>query len=163
MKSAYNLIQRQKGLYSVADSSNLWNKVWKIKAPPKSLNLFWRALYYCLSTKIQLAIKHVQVDKRCPVCLSGDETILHSLVSCPFAAQCWRLIILNYCDPQEYDFLSWLERMFRDCSNNLYAEIAIVSWEIWNARNIFFWNKKRSLANSIVASAKQYLFKWRQA
>lgn len=82
MNNAYNIIQRQKGLYSRVDSSSIWSQLWKVKAPPKTLNLLWRALSECLPTKVQLPRKHVQVDTRCPVCLDGDESILHSLVSC---------------------------------------------------------------------------------
>lgn len=53
--------------------------------------------------------------------------------------------------------------MFRSCNHNHYVVIAIVSWAIWNAQNSLVWNQKHSSANSIVASADQYLFQWRQA
>lgn len=42
-----------------------------------------------LPTKVSLQHIYVPVDSVCPVCNAADETILHVLVSCPFAGQCW--------------------------------------------------------------------------
>ncbi|KAF4368288.1 hypothetical protein F8388_007236 [Cannabis sativa] len=70
------------------DCDSLWNKVWKLKVLPKVLNLLWGALSHCLITLSQLHIKHVPMQKTCPMCNLADETEFHVLVSCPFAAQC---------------------------------------------------------------------------
>ncbi|KAL8120232.1 hypothetical protein AgCh_017395 [Apium graveolens] len=89
IRSAYRLLQLQKGRWSTNDNDNLWRKMWQVKAPPKVLNLIWRALSYCLPTMVMLDQKRVPVIKTCPVCNGEDETIFHALVTCPFAHQCW--------------------------------------------------------------------------
>lgn len=89
MKSAYKLIQLQKGRWCTADNDNIWHFFWRIKAPPKCLNLVGRALSNCLPTTPQLLDKQVPVLSLCPVCNEEAETILHSLIICSFAQQCW--------------------------------------------------------------------------
>lgn len=71
------------------DTDSLWYQLWKVKAPPKTLNLLWRALSNCLPTKVVLVRRHVPVSSICPVCHASDKTIYHVLVECNFAAQCW--------------------------------------------------------------------------
>lgn len=54
VRSAYRLLQAQKNLWQREDNNSLWCKIWKIKAPPKPLNLLWRASSNCLPTLSQL-------------------------------------------------------------------------------------------------------------
>lgn len=90
VRSAYTLLQKQKGQSLAGGSSDLWRKVWRIKAPPKVLNMVWRAINQCLPTRVNLVFKRVPVSEICPICNGGAETIIHVLVTCPFASQCWR-------------------------------------------------------------------------
>lgn len=85
VRSAYRLIQARKGLWRVSDNNSVWRDIWRIKAPPKVLNLVWRALSNCLPTKINLHAKFVLVTTTCPICSGEEETVLHALVVCPFA------------------------------------------------------------------------------
>lgn len=39
VRSAYRLLQTQKGRWSENDNGSLWRKMWQVKAPPKVLNL----------------------------------------------------------------------------------------------------------------------------
>lgn len=82
VKSAYRLLQSQKGDWNSDSYANLWKSVWKIKAPPQVLNLIWRAGTYCLPTLVQLQSKQVNISNMCPVCKDGVETIFHALVQC---------------------------------------------------------------------------------
>lgn len=86
------------------EDKNIWWKLWNIKAPPKTLNVVWRALSYCLPTLVQLHHKHVPVQVVCPVCANGRETIYHSLVGCYFVGQCWRVFNVNIQIEEEMDF-----------------------------------------------------------
>lgn len=52
VKSAYNFLQEQKGNWRVDHNVSIWNLLWLVKAPPKCLNLVWRALSYCLQGRI---------------------------------------------------------------------------------------------------------------
>ncbi|XP_074357944.1 uncharacterized protein LOC141697454 [Apium graveolens] len=50
------------GVWNIVDNSSIWKLLWRIKAPPKSLNVVWRALSGCLPTMSQLQSKHVPVE-----------------------------------------------------------------------------------------------------
>lgn len=107
MKSAYTMLRAQKGAWSIQNNDSVWSLLWKIKAPPKALNLVWRALTYCLPTLVQLHQKHVPVQTRCPVCASGNLTIFHALVGCHFAMQCWKILNTDIQTEEEMEFPIW--------------------------------------------------------
>lgn len=45
VKSAYKLLQLQRGNWPPQEKhSNVWKSLWNIKAPPKAVNVVWRAL-----------------------------------------------------------------------------------------------------------------------
>ncbi|XP_074374117.1 uncharacterized protein LOC141714499 [Apium graveolens] len=110
VKSAYKFLQKQKGEWRQEDSSSLWFKLWRIKAPAKVLNLVWRSLSYCLPTMTMLAQKHVHVLRICPVCQDEDEPIMHALVGCSLASQCWHNILPDVQQDVNGDFARWLEK-----------------------------------------------------
>lgn len=61
VRSAYKLLQRQKGDWNIGVNMVFWRMLWNIKAPPKVLSVIWRAVNHCLPTKTQLQVKHVQM------------------------------------------------------------------------------------------------------
>lgn len=155
VKSAYKLIQRLKGAFNSAQKSEVLLRLWKIKAPPKVINVAWRALCGFLPTLVQLQFKHVQVDTHCPVCLQEEETILHSLVLCPFAQSCWNIIFHGFQVNQNQNFGEWLSNIFDKEHQDMNALIITVCWSLWRARNDVVWNRKYTKANRVIASAKQ--------
>lgn len=163
VRSAYRMLQEQKGKWSLQHNNGIWKCLWKIKAPPKSLNLVWRALSGCLPTMSQLLQKHVLVHERCPVCDQERETISHVFTRCQFARQCWQsLNIINQVD-EDGDFCTWLQSILSNRNAKQKAEIVTLCWAIWKARNELVWNKKVSMVNKVVAAAKEYLTQWKQA
>lgn len=51
VKSAYRLLQSQKGLWNVLDNDSLWRKIWQVKVPAKVLNFVWRVVSNVLPTR----------------------------------------------------------------------------------------------------------------
>lgn len=80
VKSAYNMLQKQKGYWGMNGNVDFWKKLWSIRAPPKVLSFIWRVVNHSLPTKVQLQSKQVQINSICPVCNDGEESILHALV-----------------------------------------------------------------------------------
>lgn len=160
VKSAYKHLQFQKRQWTMEDNSSVWKKLWQIKAPPKSLNLMWRALSQCLPTLSQLQTKHVPVQSSCPVCKIAAETIMHSLVNCPVARQCWFVVLPGKQWDDQMDFMNWVQMKFDSENNSKCAEVAMVCWTIWRARNDLVWNQKYTRVNKIVAEAMQHLTQW---
>lgn len=163
VKSAYNMLKEQKGQWRSTQQEDVWVKLWKIKAPPKVLNHLWRALSQCLPTMSQLQQKHVPVSATCPVCSGGEETILHALVNCTVAAQCWSILMPEVRVGESSNFGEWFRQIMVKCSNTRLADVATLSWSVWKSRNEKVWNQKNTNVNRIVAIAKEYLTQWRFA
>ncbi|XP_074364742.1 uncharacterized protein LOC141705752 [Apium graveolens] len=159
MKSAYKWLQQKKESWQASDSTSVWAKLWKIKAPPKTINVVWHALANCLPTLVQLQSRGVQVPIECPICHEDSETILHNLVTCPFAHRCW-LTLKIVSQGLFSDFASWMVGIFKDTSAQQQAKVVTLYWALWRNLNDLVWNQKSSSVNKTVAAAKQYLTQW---
>lgn len=154
MKSAYKMLQAQNGSGGRQQNDEIWRTLWSIKAPPKALNLVWRALALCLPTIVQLYRKHVFVHTHCQVCAVNDETIFHALVGYHIVVQCWKTWDLGIYINEEVEFSIWLEDVLKGKNKHQRAEVITLYWSIWRARNELIWNKQASMVNRIVAGAK---------
>lgn len=137
--------------------------MWRIKAPPKMLNLVWRALSGCLPTNSMMLQKHVLVLACCPVCDGENESIFHALVSCPVAAQCWHKAFPELGAVVTADFFAWLEQVLTKLDTGKCAEAATLCWAVWKARNDKVWNQRKARINVVVSTAIQYLKQWKEA
>lgn len=57
IKSAYHLLQAQKGLWNETDSTSMWKKMWRLKVPPIVHNLLLRSMVGCLPINVMLQQK----------------------------------------------------------------------------------------------------------
>ena len=162
VRSAYKMLQRQKGNWREEYVDSVWRKVWRIKAPAKILNLVWRSLAFCLPTVTMLQQKGVRVESICPVCKMEDETVDHAFLRCPIAMQCWRLILpeMQY---RGQSLFHWWDQVIGKTDKAKQAEVAAVCWALWRARNEVVWNKRYTRVYVVIAQAKQYLDQWRHA
>ncbi|GAU51221.1 hypothetical protein TSUD_412270 [Trifolium subterraneum] len=60
------------------EGASTWEKLWKIKAPPKQLHLLWRILHNDIPVKSNLLTKGILCDSICPRCNTSPETIDHT-------------------------------------------------------------------------------------
>ncbi|XP_074347512.1 uncharacterized protein LOC141686373 [Apium graveolens] len=128
VKSAYQLLQKQKGDWHTNSSSQIW--------------------IYCGKFVRQL---------------SDEETVMHILVTCPFAQQCWHHIGWSLLNAVDGNFASWLQIMFDQTEKGRRGEIVTMCWSIWKARNNMVWNEERSTVQAVVFSTMRYLADWRKA
>ena len=157
VKSAYRLLQTRRGHWNMEENDKIWQTLWSIKAPPKVLNLVWRALSDCLHTLTQLHQKHVPIQVICPICQEEEDSIVHTLVNCSFARQCWATMFPNIQFQMATCFRTWLQVMFNTCSNAEYAEVVTLCLSIWRSRNDVVWNQRHTKIYKTVADAKQHL------
>ncbi|KAM6545503.1 hypothetical protein CsatB_026239 [Cannabis sativa] len=88
------------------------------------------------------------------------ESITHVLVSCSFAVSCWHRSAISFKPASTNEFKEW----FIDATGNLHttfsAEVLMVAWQIWNARNDVLWKGRVKSAASVVLEARSYLNQW---
>lgn len=111
VRSAYKMLQVQKGAWDVSSSTGMWSKFWKIKVPSKVAHVCWRALTRCLPTMTLLFSRYVPVQLTCPVCNTEEEIIFHAMVSCNFATQCWHKILDEYPRCSTSNFKDWFSHI----------------------------------------------------
>lgn len=78
----------------------------------------------------------------CPVCHGDEETILHVLVTCPFAACCWNKLVPEVQQHPGGIFAVWLSHVFNQIDKDRRAEVATLCWALWRARNERVWDNK---------------------
>lgn len=123
VKSAYKWLHAQGGSWNADANDTIWRSLWSIKAPPKALNLVWRALLGCLPTLTELQVKKVLVQTICLSCHSEPETTIHNLVSCPTIKQCWSIMLPTSQGVATEDFKTWLEFVLNTVSLKKRAEV----------------------------------------
>lgn len=145
------------------DNMEFWKNMWNSKAPPKVLNLIWRAVNHCLPTKTQLQSKHVSVDNMCPVCNEEEESVEHALVKCRLTGRVWQLYNQNITMEECREFPSWLKNRLTGQSKENKTKILTLCWSIWRARNDLVWNNRRWKEIKIIAKAWEYFSQWKVA
>ncbi|KAF4380062.1 hypothetical protein F8388_018186 [Cannabis sativa] len=150
VRSAYQLIQDHKQPPIPSEGHLFWNKLWSFKVPPKTKDLVWRAASNCLATKVNLCIKKVLTDNKCPLCGVFAEIELHLLVSCQFAWACWEFSGFNAADRNPVSLLSWFNFNAARMDDEKLGRVVMLCWAIWSARNDFLWkNRVRSVKNVV--------------
>lgn len=82
-----------------------------------------------------LSRKRVSVLPSCPVCNGEEESVLHAMVQCPFAAQCWHHLFPDVQQRLDMGFEGWLENMFNNIESKMCALVVMICWVIWKTRN----------------------------
>lgn len=117
VKSAYNAIRDEDGTHRTEDSFK-WKQLWKLQIPPKVKHFIWRAIKNVLPTKDQLLIKRVPMLVMCPACNMETETVIHSLVHCPFAKVCWGELNINITSSFHTCFKEWIANVMQSYDAN---------------------------------------------
>jgi hypothetical protein len=94
VKSAYHLAKEQfestnGSCSSYSQTSQQWNKVWRIKGAPVVKMFMWQACSEILPTNANLYRKKIIDSPLCPVCELESETVAHVLWACPAAKDVW--------------------------------------------------------------------------
>jgi hypothetical protein len=95
VKDGYQAISKWKENANIDSASTsghdneLWEKIWKLKVPPKHIHLIWRILHDALPVKTKLFQKGIRCDTLCPKCNNNYETIYHVFLECDWVKQIW--------------------------------------------------------------------------
>lgn len=163
VKSAYRLIQTLKGGWASNANSGFWRKLWNLKIPPKVKDFLCRACKGFLPTRVALALKGIPISVQCPTCNVMEESTMHCLVQCQFAKACGSVVGLDTHVGEGDDFPSWLEGMMLQFTSSRVAEVVMLLWAVWLARNKVVWHNTYPHVDEVVRDSRVTLDQWKDA
>ena len=151
VRSAYRLLkadERQKEASAGNESGSsyadgIWNKLWKLKIPPKIRIFLWRAVNNFLPTKRELKRRHVEQEDFCETCGEEGETLFHVAFKCPLARRFWQSakdlvgIKIPALHPATWtrDLLSPDKVLNTDAAMIICGVWSLWAWSLWAGRN----------------------------
>ncbi|CAA7044436.1 unnamed protein product [Microthlaspi erraticum] len=147
-----------------------WLKhIWNIRSSPKTKMFMWKAMNGALPVGENLKARNINTMVRCPYC-GEEETTLHLLFHCNFAAQIWRKLPCKIqIEPMSVqDIQTGIEM-----SSNIICLpptgigegpiLPWLVWRIWIARNLLIFKRKSQSVEEIVTQAVSYAREWQLA
>ncbi|KAJ9183789.1 hypothetical protein P3X46_007599 [Hevea brasiliensis] len=98
----------------------------------------------------------------CPVCNHEPETILHCLITCPFARDCWVTSDVGWWGVVD-NFPASLSMIQTQCDRQQVQKAIMIAWEIWNARNGIVWKQKHVVPYTVLQKVHHFLQEWQLA
>ncbi|KAK3222258.1 hypothetical protein Dsin_009283 [Dipteronia sinensis] len=148
VKSGYCIGQELAGSPGVSNNlaaKKWWLGLWKLNIPLKVKIFIWKASHEWIPTRANLTKMGLQLDNKCPMCMTETETTIHALWSCrklQYARKEWvpsgRVLINNY--GKFFDFIYDCFRLL--CAMD-YDVLCVTIWKVWCARNSFLHDRKR--------------------
>jgi ribonuclease HI len=165
VKDGYQAISKWKENANIDSASTsghdneLWEKIWKLKVPPKHIHLIWRILHDALPVKTKLFQKGIRCDTLCPKCNNNYETIYHVFLECDWVKQIWFMspLTINLTNNQFTNFFDWFVYMLNHTSQDCMEQIAAIIYGIWYSRNQKVFQGKDLLAENICNTALNHL------
>lgn len=115
-----------------------WQKIWRLKVPPKVKVFWWRILHEFLSAKHILNRRHIEPTAYCELCGADIDSIMHILINCTFAKVFWREIkLLTGAKLPSLHPISWASDILRDdvCTDKDRNLFIIGMYSLWIQRN----------------------------
>lgn len=134
---------------------------------PKKVNVFiWQATRSLIPARAHLHKRGVSINTQlCPLCSSHLETVDHAVISCSYATEVWRCVLL-WCNANIQELLTSkdllnLELHHLTAAKEVWQGIAyIVAWSIWKARNEVVMQGTHWRASSIFANIQVLSYLW---
>lgn len=101
-------------------NGKLWQKIWRLQAPPKVRVFIWRLCNKALPTCKGLHSRIESISSCCFRCNKEEESEFHAIWGCPFAANVWEYSCLeslwdNLKIGKVVDILEWCFDNLRAC------------------------------------------------
>ncbi|PPS13663.1 hypothetical protein GOBAR_AA06918 [Gossypium barbadense] len=128
-----------------------------LSCPLKIRITLWKFLKHFVPTKSSLYNKRIANDPLCLRCYQAVDDVNHILRYYDFARGV--RLALHYVSPgnnEQIDFHEWLSWMFENHSANKRAEIVVVLWVIWYARNKRIHEGTNQRVGDLVAFVRGY-------
>lgn len=121
---------------SFVHSKECWKCIWRKKIPERVKHLIWRVKHDVVASRSNLAIKHIPIDTKCPICKREEETSEHIFLLCPWTTPIWHsLQVCSVPTPNNTSTLAvWLEKLFSQeyCSSqHKQLTLSSICYAIW--------------------------------
>lgn len=146
-----------------------WNQcIWNVKCPPKLRHFLWKVKHDALSVGDLLRRRGIETDGKCKRC-SGDETVLHVFLTCPFAVKVWDLTPALF-KPNPSVVASVIE-LFKQSQRMVNLPPSGISqplflwllWTLWTSRNRMVFEEKIFNEREVILKAIKDGREWQVA
>ncbi|XP_057792367.1 uncharacterized protein LOC131009155 [Salvia miltiorrhiza] len=147
VKSGYNLAIELKQREEASSSNSLnslssW--IWGLDVIPKVKLFLWKCMVNALPTSNMLRRRGIDVEVICRRCGEKVETVEHALRDCVWVRMLWAMSPLRIQLNTQGDngsIVDWFEKFCRGPPKEAQALVASLSWSIWYARNLLFFQQ----------------------
>jgi hypothetical protein len=162
VKSAYHIEHKRK-MQAKGESSQsrgeseVWKRIWQLKAPAPVKNFCWRLCNNLLLTKENLFLRKIAPDPLCMFCLQEPETSYHILWGCPSSMAVWqecskKIQKLAIGKVGGKEFVQFLWEKLEDAD---LLEALMVARAIWMRRNQFLFQRGFDPPSKVVVLARK--------
>lgn len=136
-----------------------WKEVWNLNVPSVVKTFLWKVLNDCLPTRVNLTKRRVMENPKCPICEREEETISHTLWSCPAATDVWAEAgsPVQKWPSTERDMVRIWESMTLNIQQEGLEVVAVIMRGIWHRRNKFIFESSFSSPKTVVKQARDCL------
>ncbi|XP_019168052.1 PREDICTED: uncharacterized protein LOC109163801 [Ipomoea nil] len=138
-----------------------WQKLWKLKIPPRWKTFLWRALNDILPTTKNLLIKRVDIDPTCAMCGIEHEDVVHSLIKCTYTAAIWTQSHLPIPNNVINIFGDWFNDLMNVLDDDGIIYAVAILYYIWRTRNGAMWDAYLPRPRKVVVMAASALNAWK--
>lgn len=165
-QSGYALAKMNKG--NNIDSFN-WKKcVWNVKCSPKLQHFLWKVKSNALAVGETLIKRGIQIEGKCKRC-GARESILHVMVSCPYAQRVWKLAPIltppsTSSDASMAEILQACTKMINLPPTGLVTLMyPWIFWVLWTSRNQLMFEDKSFSETETMLKAIKATVEWQEA
>lgn len=131
--------------------ANHWKQLWRLKIPPKIANFMWQACNDRLPTLSNLCQRGLTLDPLCRLCGEAIENQSHLFMECSKTIQVWLSCSLhaqNTVAMGSFQNFVWCALSSQPFEH--VELLAIVAWNIWNARNKLIFENHQWVKDEIL-------------
>ncbi|CAN1128972.1 Putative ribonuclease H protein At1g65750 [Linum perenne] len=151
IRSAYELLTRP--INPKPEAS--WDLVWKWKGPARVQFFLWLVAHEKLLTNLERKRRLLCNDSGCARCGQPEESVLHVVRDCPFAASTWDVLNFPRSDPIRTVAAvdDWLRLVLKHDKS---LDIGVLCWYLWKARNEWIFLGTQHSSESIAAKSASW-------
>lgn len=160
VRSAYKLLQEAtlNPISIHTETKACYKKLQNLQIPPKVKITIWRKSWNYIPTFVNLKIRRVVVDARCPRCNQDEEDSNHVSCRFPTTTEVWRFLKFSWILYSNIDSVwNWLTWVFSQGTNKQYHLFCCGLWIIWTSRNKLIYENKQTTSKDILTQISRYI------